>query len=254
MIEPESVTPMPNTGVRRFWIAPLAASLIVGGWLAADRTLALGDGVADTRPVGEALAGDTDVTSLWPDSMSATEPPWQTTVATVSATDDEQPLYTVLHDRSNRLVVAQNGASPQRHEFEGVEAYSADVAAESWNPTERDESDRVRRIVSMFGSQPHVRDLVPLAAAPFVTVEAAERDGDTTRYRVTFDREAFARRHPIRAQRWHPAHFVVTWASDYEWTLDVRDDGYITRWQDPTPGMWLEWAEAPPIEFDSPLG
>jgi hypothetical protein len=259
----DSSTAGPPGRSGRVVVAILAALIFApAGWLAAGATV--GDDAdpsataSEPSVASEAEARVDNVASLWPASMSATRSPWSTTRAVIGHVSDDGEYREVMAatvDRSGRIALTNAESPPTLHEIVGLEGFTSDPVETAWHPAESDVVDSKRRIVAMFAEQPHVRDLVPDAAVPFVSVEAGRRDGDISRFVVTFDKQAFAEAHPIAAQLWDPRYLISPWQSEFVWTLDVRDDGYITRWEDPTPGLVLTWSEADePLVMRSPVG
>lgn len=140
-------------------------------------------------------------------------------------------------------------------ELRGVDAFERSAGAADWTPVDPSNVDAhvVRGV--LFTQPLRLSTMVPSEARPFATfTESGDVVDGVRRFDVVIDAPAFLEAEPVAFYRWFVTRSVApTSVEELRWTVDVRPDGYIVRWEGRTPIVEV-WSEFPTdLEFESPL-
>lgn len=233
--------------VGRLVACAVIAAAGVGGWLAVERF------------VFPALAGTIVAAANegpWPDEFAQPSTRWDS--FTLSSTQDGVETHRSSFDPvSRRTAIVDSGADGaviREVELAGVLGFERTPESPEWSPVDDARID-AHILLGVAGTEPvHLSALVPDEADDFTTVIELDAAEDTRRFLVVVDTEAFRVADPIAFHRWSEFQlFGSELDTDLRWTVDVRPDGFVVRWEGRSSSVET-WSERPGrLEFESPL-
>lgn len=219
----------------------------VAGWMIVDE-VAFG-------PVAGAVDVDQSA-SPWPDAFSRQTSTWDS--FTLTYRENGAPTHRSSTDaatgRTRITYFDDAGAASSFAEVAGLEAWQRSVGDGEW--VRADEAMTEGHLqLGLGNAQPsHVSTILPAWAEPFAVVDEQPTDGPTTRLVVSIDVAGLQAAEPVAFERWADDMAVeLDGGAIWAWTLDVRDDGYIVRWEGRHDSIEA-WGENPAdLVFESPL-
>jgi hypothetical protein len=221
-----------------------------GGWLAVEQYAfpsVAGVVVAQAQP------------GLWPAEISKPTTTWDSFSLTYQGASG--PTHTTSTDGSTgrtRITYFDNGIATSDVEIAGYEAWERAAGSPDWVRVV-DQNVPVHIQLGLGDVEPiHVSTLISDVAEPFVTVTQQPSEISAMRFLVQIDVAAFRNAEPVEFPRWasHLELSEVRKFSDVQpiqWTIDVREDGYIVRTEGRIDDIEV-WSDYPPeLIFESPL-